>query len=240
MNPLKALIQKLPGGKEFTERLSYRRRQRKLRKIGNAEERFTHIYNKNKWNDGESRSGAGSSAETTANIRTVMPALLGDLNVQTLLDAPCGDYNWFRMIERDENTRYIGGDIVQPLIDANNANFADATTDFIHLDITKDELPAADLWLCRDCLIHLSYADVAKAVENFLRSDIPLWLVTTHTEIERNIDIPTGHCRMINLEIAPFNFGSPMRYVEDTDHSGTGKCLGLWDKASLADAIRLS
>ena len=96
-----------------------------------------------------------------------------------------------------------------------------------------DPLPDADLWLCRDCLIHLSFEDVERAVQNFLASEIPYWLVTTHTKVNRNIDIPTGHCRMINLAKEPFNFGEPLRYVEDTDHDGTGKSLGLWERETL-------
>ena len=57
--------------------------------------------------------------------------------------------------------------------------------------------------------------------------------MTTHTNVKRNIDIPTGHCRMINLEIEPFSFGEPLRYVEDTDHDGTGKSLGLGERDAL-------
>ncbi len=237
MNPIKALIQRLPGGRALTERMSYRRRQKKLQKIGDAEDRFTHIYDQNKWKDGESRSGAGSSLKTTEELRTALPGLFEDLGVRRFLDAPCGDYNWFRLVERDDEFHYIGGDIVKALIDANASAYADDKTEFIHQDITRDPLPDVDLWLCRDCLIHLSFEAIERAVQNFLASDIPYWLVTTHSNVERNIDIPTGHCRMINLEIAPFNFGEPLRYVEDTDHDGTGKRLGLWERDALRAAL---
>ena len=61
MNPVKAFIRLFPGGKALTDRLSLRRWRRKLERIGNAEARFTHIYDVNAWKDKESRSGAGSS-----------------------------------------------------------------------------------------------------------------------------------------------------------------------------------
>lgn len=238
MNPIKALIQRLPGGRALTERLSYKRRQKKLEKIGDAEDRFTHIYDQNKWKDAESRSGAGSSLETTAATRAALPGLFEEFGVKRFLDAPCGDYNWFRLVERSHDLHYIGGDIVKALVDSNISAYGDEKTEFAHLDITSDPLPDADLWLCRDCLIHLSFEDVERAVQNFLASEIPYWLVTTHTNVNRNIDIPTGHCRMINLAKEPFNFGEPLRYVEDTDHDGTGKSLGLWERETLRATLK--
>ncbi len=86
-------------------------------------------------------------------------------------------------------------------------------------------------------MIHLSFADIDRVLENFLGSDIGYLLVTTHVGIEENIDIPTGHCRVINLEIEPFNFDPPIRYLEDNDHAGTGKRLGLWGKDALTVAL---
>ena len=39
--------------------------------------------------------------------------LVAKLGVQTFLDAPCGDYNWFRTIQWSQPlASYIGGDIV--------------------------------------------------------------------------------------------------------------------------------
>ena len=36
-------------------------------------------------------------------------------------------------------------------------------------DITRDPLPRADAILCRDCLVHLSFANIAAAVDQFQR-----------------------------------------------------------------------
>lgn len=166
-------------------------------------------------------------------VRQALPELLDSLRIGTILDAPCGDYNWFRHVERGPDVHYIGSDIVKPLIDANQQQYADSTTTFIHANICSDALPDADLWLCRDCLIHLSYADIQRALENFQQSDIDYFLTTTHVDVDRNIDIPTGHCRMINLELAPFSFPPPLQYIEDDDHSGTGKRLALWQRSQL-------
>lgn len=234
MSPLKAFIRLFPGGKALTDRLSLRRRRRKLERIGDTEARFTHIYDSNAWKDAESRSGSGSSMRATEHVRAALPGLIEELDVKVFFDAPCGDYNWFRYVDRGTGFNYIGGDIVPSMIEANTARFAGDDTRFIRLDITKDPLPAADLWMCRDCLIHLSFEMTDQAIRNFLASDIEYLLATTHLNVRENIDIPTGHCRMINLELPPYNFPAPLKYVEDTDLEDTGKCLGLWRRGDLA------
>lgn len=237
MSPLKAFIRLFPGGKALTDRLSYKRRQRKLERIGDAEARFTHIYDVNAWKDEESRSGAGSNLRATRELRAALPGLMADLGATRLLDAPCGDYHWFRHVDRDPPFDYVGGDIVQKLIDANRQSYGSADTTFVHLDITQDELPEADLWMCRDCMIHLSFDMTEQALRNFANSDIDYLLATTHCEVTENIDIPTGHCRMINLELPPYNLPPPVRYVADDDVADTGKSLGLWRRSQVAAAL---
>ena len=237
MSPLKAFIRLFPGGKALTDRLSYLRRQRKLERIGDAEARFTHIYDVNAWKDDESRSGAGSNLRTTRALRAALPGLMADLGASSLLDAPCGDYFWFQHVERNPPFDYVGGDIVQKLIESNKASYSSDDTTFVHLDITQDELPDADLWMCRDCLIHLSFEMTEQALRNFVDSNIDYLLATTHCEVTENIDIPTGHCRMINLELPPYNLPPPLRYVPDDDVANTGKCLGLWRRSQIAEAL---
>ena len=62
----------------------------------------------------------------------------------------------------------------------------------MHLDITRDRLPRVDLILCRDVLPHLSFADIARAVDNFKRSGATWLLTNTFVDRPRNDDIPTG------------------------------------------------
>lgn len=59
---------------------------------------FTSIYRNNGWGSLESRSGAGSTLASTANIRRELPGLVERLNIRTLLDAPCGDFNWMKEV----------------------------------------------------------------------------------------------------------------------------------------------
>ncbi len=149
-----------------------------------------------------------------------------------MLDAPCGDYNWFRMVERDR-VGYIGGDIVKALVESNQATYGDERTEFMHLDITQDELPDVDLWMCRDCFIHLSYDLIHAALANFERGNIRYLLVSTYPEVTGNYDIPTGHVRNLNLRLPPFNFPEPLTSIDDTSEGFARRELGLWEKTQL-------
>src|SRR3990172_1030633 len=153
-----------------------------------------------------------------------------------MLDAPCGDYGWLGSVARDLDVAYIGGGIVADLIATNHKEFGSARTRFDVIDITSDVLPKVDLWLCRDCLFHFSNADIFSTLDNFLRSEIPFLLTTTHPECDENTDIPTGSFRLLNLEIAPFNFPNPIERIDDWIEGYPVRQLALWERASIARA----
>jgi hypothetical protein len=60
------------------------------------ESTFAPFYAENRWGDDESVSGPGSSLTRTAKLRRELPALLQKVGARTLLDAPCGDFNWMK------------------------------------------------------------------------------------------------------------------------------------------------
>jgi hypothetical protein len=219
-------ISKIPAGAYFAN---------KVRKtifrywFKNQEELFTYYFNTNKWGNKESLSGPGSSFSATEKIRKHLPNLLNELKVHTILDAPCGDYYWFKLISLPPDLEYIGGDIVNKVIDLNNKQFGNGQTRFIHLDILVDKLPEVEIWLCRDVLFHFSFNDVEKVFENLKNSRIRYFLSTTYPETNQNIDIETGDFRPINLEIEPFNLPVPLIYLDDSSADQPGKKLGLWD-----------
>jgi hypothetical protein len=192
---------------------------------------FRHIYGRHHWAGSESASGAGAGVGQTAEIRRVLPALLAELGVATMLDLPCGDYGWMRTVDPPV-ARYIGADLLPEIIEPLEAEFADARREFRVLDLTRDALPAADLLFCRDCLVHLSYDDIRRALRNILRSDISWVLTTTFPGAEPNEDIVTGDWRTLDLEQAPFHLPPPVRILNEgcTEAAGAfaDKSLGLW------------
>lgn len=238
---LRGMLWALPGGKALLRWratfLAHRCFARRFPGMGGAKEVFRHHYETNEWGDAESASGPGSTLQYTENIRKVIPQMVEELGVRTILDAPCGDYNWFGAIKWNVPISYVGGDIVEPLIERNRARYGTERTTFITLDIVNDALPKADLWLCRDCLFHLSERDVFGALNNFIRSDIAYILTSVHSDCDLNSDIPTGAFRLLNLQLPPFNLGKPIRMMDDWIEGHPVRHLALWKRETVKDAL---
>ncbi|MGH8131319.1 MAG: class I SAM-dependent methyltransferase [Steroidobacteraceae bacterium] len=191
---------------------------------------FDGIYHSNHWGGDESRSGTGSSLAQTRVVRQVLPELLSELGCRSMLDAPCGDFNWLSQVPLD--VEYFGYDIVGRAIASNTQRYGSDRVRFVRGDITSSRLPRVDLILCRDCLVHLSYSDAFLALRNFLRSGAR-YLLTTTFPGRANRDIVTGAWRPLDLERPPFKFPKPARVINEvcTESSGSyqDKSLGLWD-----------
>jgi hypothetical protein len=96
-------------------------------------------------------------------------------------------------------------------------------------------LPKTDLVLCRDCLPHFSYSDIGRALRNVQSSGSTYFLTTTYVDRDRNENIPTGRWRPINLQLRPFSFPAPMRFIDEEcpEDDYRGKRLGLWRVSDL-------
>ena len=209
--------------------LQRRSGQRLAKRFATAEDRFKHIYETNHWEESESVSGPGSTLEETEPLRQMLPGLLRELNATTLLDLPCGDFHWMQHTNLGE-VSYLGGDLVGDLIERNQAAHARAGVEFRKLDLINDALPAVDVILCRDCLVHLSFDDAQSALANVARSGAKWLLTTSFPGIKRNDDIVTGQWRPINLTLPPFNFPEPKKVIAEncTETEFADKTLALW------------
>ena len=147
-----------------------------------------------------------------------------------MFDAPCGDYSWMSMVNVQEVTEYIGGDIVGFMIDDNKIKYPD--TNFILFDLTKDTLPDVDLLFCRDCLLHLSFSDIDKVFRNISRSNIK-YIMTSNWFVDstNTRDIPTGSWRYLNFLESPYNFGEPMDSITDFVEGFPKREMLLWPKS---------
>ena len=213
-----------PGGARV-----YRRLTNKLERTDSPPS-FSEIYRDNLWGDPESVSGRGSTIERTVNIRNALPQLLQRIGAKSLLDAPCGDFNWMRLVDLGE-IQYTGLDVVPELIKRNRELYGAPAKQFAVANVVKDRVPTSDAILCRDCFIHLSFRDIDRTLANFKRTGAKFLLATTHVDITENTDIRSGGWRNINLELTPFNFPQPLELlIEDED---LGKCLGVWKLSDL-------
>lgn len=180
---------------------------------------FNSIYQSNHWKNVESVSGPGSSVENTKHLRQKITDVIREYHIRTILDIPCGDFNWMRHVELS-GVQYLGADIVEGLVRNNQSRFGCPTLKFTSLNLLTDALPSSDLVICRDCLVHFSNEDIHRAIDNIKRSESKLLLTTTFTDCMENEDIITGGWRPINLQKGPFNFGSTeMIFNEETPES---------------------
>ncbi len=197
--------------------------------VSRTEKIFTQIYARNAWAGLESRSGPGSGTARTELLRSELARLIKELGVQSILDLPCGDFHWMRHVDLS-TAQYIGGDIVAPLITWNSALYAQPGRIFKQIDMLHDPLPQVDLILCRDGLVHLSFADIACALHAMKQSGSVYLLTTTFANHKRNRDMPTGGWRKLNLANTPFHFPNPLQTLSDAPLDGThpDKALALY------------
>ena len=190
---------------------------------------FTTIYTNNWWNSSESRSGEGSELKSTQVLRQELPFLFKKYNIQSILDIPCGDFNWMKEVDLS-GINYVGADIVDDLIASNKVKYPQHN--FIVLDLVNDPLPKADLVFVRDCLVHLSNASISQALENIKKSGSKYLLTTSFVKLENNTDILDGSWRVINLLASPFKMTPIYLINEDCrvqypDYND--KCMLLFD-----------
>lgn len=213
-----------------------RKRHTYIRNLKNSEDIFTDIYQSNSWNNKESVSGLGSTLQQTEVIRRELPLLWNQLETRTLLDIPCGDFNWMQYVDL-QGLSYIGGDIVAPLVERNNAKFGRAGRSFIVLNVLSDVLPEVDCIFCRDCLVHFSHTDVRTALNNIKASRCRYLLTTTYPGQRRNLPIVTGEWQPLNLQAAPYNFGQPLHIINENSSERSGaygdKSIALWRVADI-------
>jgi hypothetical protein len=200
------------------------------------EDVFTEIYEKNLWGGELSRSGPGSDPDQTGTLIRELPKLFQQLGVRSILDIPCGDFKWMSKVDLN-GISYHGADIVEALIEINIREHQDENKKFSKINLLEDPLPEAELILCRDCLVHLSYDNIFKALKNISQSRSKYLLTTTFSSRTENRDIVTGQWRPINLQIAPFSFPEPIFMLDEVCIEADGiyrdKMLALWETDSL-------
>lgn len=197
-----------------------------------TKEVFTKIYKENHWKSSESISGKGSELIQTKVLITELEKLFRQLNITSVLDIPCGDFKWMQKADLT-GIHYTGADIVEELIADNNLKYSGKSNiNFTVLDIIRDPLPKCDLMHVRDCLVHLSYADIFSALKNIKASGCTYLLTTTFTDRKENHDIITGSWRAINLLEKPFSLPKPILIINEhcteDNNSFVDKSMALW------------
>jgi hypothetical protein len=161
---------------------------------------------------GNSLSGPGSNAEETLGVRTALPALLALTSVRTLLDVPCGDFNYMRAVLSAPMTppgiEYIGMDIVSTLVGRLQATFGTAhrqevrtapssnlstagshsnkrhRISFQRFDLAQEFLWPADLVVVRDILFHFELGRAVSVLRRVGLSGCRFALITYFPRVD--------------------------------------------------------
>lgn len=201
---------------------------------------FSDIYdNYGFYGSSESRSGQGSSIEATILIREKIKELIHNKNIKTVVDIPCGDFNWMKEIVFNFE-HYIGGDIVEKCVEENNEKYGSKRIQFINFDLMVDKIPSGDLLIVRDVIGHFPIEDGKKIVKNIIDSNCKYLLATSWYDPDNsnfakehvNESIEYGRFYFLNLMSSPFNLPEPELYIDEgVSYEGDGKRkgLGLWD-----------
>lgn len=174
--------------------------------------------------------GAGSTLGYTQNLRDKLKPLLIKYDIKSMFDAPCGDYHWMSRVNVQEVVKYIGGDIVDSLIEKNKQKYPDV--EFIVFDLTKDKIPDVDLLHCRDCLLHLSLKNIDNVFINISKSNIKYVLLSNFfAEYDNYRDIKDGKARYSNYLLPPYNFSEPLDSIVDVIAHYPKRSMLLWPKS---------
>jgi len=206
------------------------------KRFRNPESIFTEVYKKHSWG-GVSLSGPGSDLEHTITLRKELPKLLHELRVTSILDIPCGDFNWLKELDLGFIS-YIGADIVDDLVVHNKEKYSAKNRKFEKINILNDKLPKVDLIFSRDLFVHFSNKDVQKAIKNIKESKSEFLLTTSFISKKENKDIVTGEWRSINLLFPPFSFPKPIKIINENylkEEKYTDKSLLLWKVKDLRE-----
>lgn len=193
---------------------------------------WSDVYQRFKGN--ETPNGPGSTLAATEDLRDWLPALFARHGITSVLDAPCGNWNWMQHVDL-AGVDYLGWDVEPAQVKENRRQFGRRKPkprfEVANL-LDGGPLPEVDLVLCRDFLIHLPN-DQAQRVLARLTSG-PRFLLTTTSPFAGN-DRPCpddGHdgrpgywYHPINLEAAPFNLAGRVEALNEVG----GHDLALFD-----------
>jgi hypothetical protein len=189
---------------------------------------FTKIYEDGAWGKSDDPSqkyfsGSGSHDNIIAEtyIKAIHKFLSSFDKKPNVVDVGCGDFFIGSKIRSACGT-YTACDIVPALIDFNKNKYKSLNVNFKILDLSKDELPRADICFARQVLQHLTIEQIKSAVSQ-ISSKFRYLVLTEHLpnseSFTHNLDQPAGPDNRLAIDSgivltsAPFN----LRVIEESE-----------------------
>ncbi len=176
---------------------------------------FQTVYSSGAWQqDGsEYSSGAGSRGVAAQAYCDFVIDFIRTNNISSVIDVGCGDFFVGSRILDATDVTYTAVDIVPELIEHHRKTKAHLSrARFLHADITKDALPAADLCLVRQVLQHLSNAEISQALANLrqfpivlVSEDLPKQLKSANRDKPHGPDVRRYYGSAVLVDQPPFS-----------------------------------
>jgi GR25 family glycosyltransferase involved in LPS biosynthesis/SAM-dependent methyltransferase/tetratricopeptide (TPR) repeat protein len=167
--------------------------------------RFSEIYEMIEWGYG---SGVGSLPANNTGYMEFVQSFIETRGINSVVDFGCGDWQFSRLMDW-KGASYVGFDLVPSLIERNRKAFARPGVSF-EVFRALDEVPAADLLLCKDVLQHLPNDTIREYLAAFKRK-FKFLLITNDDQPDSllNSDIQAGGWRPVRLDRPPFSERAP-------------------------------
>lgn len=169
------------------------------------EDAFTDIYKNKTWgtnSNGEGHSGGGSTLESTQIYREFLQGFLQAYQITSVVDVGCGDWEFSQWINWD-GISYTGYDVVQSLVDKNQAKYGTPNIQFYHSDGSTKNIIGGDLLICKDVLQHLPNDDIFAFLSQL--NKFKFCLITNDLNSGANQNTFRGGYRSLDLTMPPFN-----------------------------------
>ena len=162
---------------------------------------FDDIYKSNTWGFG---SGHGSLPSVTKGYRALLETFIRENNVRSVVDYGSGDWQFSKLVEWGD-IEYTGVDVVPSLTAENTTKYGNQKRTFLTISPGSNDIPDADLLICKDVLQHIPN----QAVQEFVANVLPKFKYALITNCilspePVNSDIGAGGFRGLDIRKAPF------------------------------------
>merc|ERR1712150_246767 len=164
------------------------------------------------------RSGLGSREDTTREFRSFLEGFLRDQGIRSVVDAGCGHWpTGYQRFMHWQGVHYTGVDVVPYVVAENASYFKDPNAVARHGLVSakciggdvSHALPAADLLLVKDVLMHLPN----RSIHSFLRQSIDAVAPKYRAVLLVQNEVPPVPIRqMLDIEpgqLLPFDISCP-------------------------------
>jgi hypothetical protein len=155
----------------------------------NIIEKFTGIYNENKWEFG---NGSGSTIENTLEYNSFIKNFIIKYQITTVTDLGCGDWQSSHLIYNNiPLVDYLGVDAVENVINHNKTNYPFFDFSMAELSTELEQIRDSELYIIKDVLQHLPTNVIYTILDKLILKDYKYILIINYAnQLDDNEDLP--------------------------------------------------